>query len=76
MQNTLRARRDLHLVEEVIQREGLLAQTLALAGVCNYLEDLAALLKWVALHLLPMVEHTLGESLASRVGAEISSEAE
>ena len=68
-------KRELHFVEEVVEGEGLDAQTLALASGCDNLSDLACGVEGIALHVLPMVEHALGEGLATRVGAEISSEA-
>ena len=65
----------LHLVKEVVQRERLLAETLALARGRHNLADLAGLVQRITLHHLPVVEHALGESLAAGVGAEIGSEA-
>ena len=65
----------LHLVKEVVKREWLGAQTLALARLQHNLVDLGALLQWVALHHLPVVEDALREGLATSVGAQISREA-
>jgi hypothetical protein len=73
--NTHKDRGRLQLVKEVVQREGLLGQSLALSRLNDNLADLVALVEWVALHVLPVVEDALREGLATSVGAQISGEA-
>lgn len=65
----------LQLIKVLVQREGLLCETLAATSGLHNLADLARQVERVALHDLPVVEHALGEGLATSVLAEIGSKA-
>ena len=65
----------LQLVQEVVQGRDAFFQALALARLRHHLTGAAGVVKGVTGQDLPVVEHTLGEGLAARVGPQVSSEA-
>lgn len=65
----------LQLVQEVVQGWDAFLQAFALACLRHYLTGAAGVVKGVTGQDLPVVEHTLGEGLAARVGPQVSSEA-
>ena len=65
----------LQLVQEVVQGWDAFLQAFALACLCHYLTGAAGVVKGVTGQDLPVVEHTLGEGLAARVGPQVSGEA-
>lgn len=65
----------LQFVQVVVQSRDTLLQTLALTCLGNDACGLGSSLEGIAGELLPMVEHALGEGLATGVGAQISCEA-
>ena len=66
----------LQLVQEAVQGWDAFFQAFALACLCHHLTEAAGIVKGVTGQDLPVVEHTLGEGLAARVGPRVSSEAE
>ena len=66
----------LQLVQEVVQGWDAFFQAFALARLHHHLTGAAGIIKGVTGQDLPVVEHTLGEGLAARVGPRVSSEAE
>lgn len=67
--------RALQLVQEVVEGWDGRTETLALPDVVHDLAGLGTLLERISIEDLPVIEHALGESLATGVGAEVSSEA-
>ena len=65
----------LQLVQEVVQGWDAFFQAFALARLRHHLTRAAGVVKGVTGQDLPVVEHTLGEGLAARVGPQVSSEA-
>ena len=66
----------LQLVQEVVQGWDAFFQAFALAHLRHHLTGAAGVVKRVTGQDLPVVEHTLGEGLATHVGPQVSSEAE
>ena len=65
----------LQLVQEVVQGWDAFLQAFALACLRHHLTGAAGVVKGVTGQDLPVVEHTLGEGLATRVGPQVSGEA-
>lgn len=66
----------LELVEEAVEGGDGGVEALALPDAEHHVVDLGAGLQGVAAERLPVVEDTLGEGLAARVGAQVGREAE
>lgn len=64
----------LQFVQVVVQGWDTFLETLAFACVGDNNTRLACSVHWVSREDLPMVEHTLGEGLATSVGTKVSCE--
>lgn len=65
----------LQLVQEVVQGRDALLQAFALARLSHHLAGAAGVVEGVSGQDLPVVKHTLGEGLTTRVGPQVGSEA-
>lgn len=63
-------------VQVAVQGRDVLAESLPLADGLDHLEGLRSFFLWISTHLLPVVEHTLGERFAAGVRAQVGREAE